>query len=207
MTRGLLKEALQAEGFTVATAGSAREAIKEFDSTDPDVLITDIELGSRPNGVELATILQAQAPYLGIVFLTNYHSIEALENSIKPPQRASFVNKSSISSSKDVVQAIESVLDDSIDPLLVVNLPADHPIRSLSPSQIGILRLLAEGWSNAEIAARRGITVRSAERIISRTFHALGVSDDSTFNARVMAARIYTQTFGVPEPKPTRTKR
>lgn len=207
LTRGLIREALEDEGFTVATAGSAREAIKEFDSADPDVLITDIELGSRPNGVELATILQSQAPYLGIVFLTNYHSIEALENSIKPPQRASFINKGSISGSKEIIEAIESVLDDAIDPLLVVNLPENHPIRALSASQIGILRLLAEGWSNAEIAKRRGITVRSAERLISRTFHALGVSDDSTFNARVMASRIYTQTFGVPEPKPAKRTR
>jgi DNA-binding NarL/FixJ family response regulator len=199
LTRGLIKEALEKEGFLVTAADSSRKAIKEFDSVDPDVLITDIELGSRPNGVELATILQSQAPYLGIVFLTNYHSIDALESSLRPPQRASFIHKGSISSSKQLSEAVESVLNDAIDPLLIVDLPESHPIRALSASQISILRLLAEGWSNVEIAKRRGITVRSAERLISRTFHSLGVSDDSAINARVMATRIYTQAFGIPE--------
>ena len=207
LTRGLIKESLVKEGFVVAACESSRKAIKEFDSFDPDVLITDIELGARPNGVELATILQSQAPYLGIVFLTNYHSIDAIESALRPPQRASFVHKGSITSSKQLVDAVDSVLNDAIDPLLVIDLPMNHPIRSLSASQVSILRLLAEGLSNAEIAKRRGITVRSAERLISRTFQALGVANDSALNARVMAARIYTQVFGIPESIPQSKKR
>jgi DNA-binding NarL/FixJ family response regulator len=207
LTRGLIEEALEKEGFLVTSCESSRKAIKEFDSFDPDVLITDIELGARPNGVELATILQSQAPYLGIVFLTNYHSIDSIENPLRPPQRASFIHKGSITSSKQLVEAVDSVLDDSIDPLLVVNLPIDHPIRALSASQVSILRLITEGFSNAEIAKRRGITVRSAERLISRTFQALGVANDSALNARVMAARIYTQAFGMPESTPQSKKR
>lgn len=207
LMRGLVKETLEREGFLVTATESARRAIKEFDSVDPDVLITDIELGSRPNGVELATILQSQAPYLGVVFLTNYHAIDLVENPLSPPQKASFVHKGSISSSKELLDAVETALSDSINPTLVVNLPESHPVRALSASQVSILRLLAEGWSNAEIAARRGITVRSAERLISRTFQALGVSEDSKVNARVMATRIYTQAFGIPESVPLKKKR
>ncbi len=190
--------------FQVVAVESARRAIKEFDTIDPDVLIVDIELGDRPNGVDLSAILYAQAPYLGVVFLSNYPSMDVVESGLGPPARSVFLHKGSIDGSAPIVAAIDAALDARAMPEGLAKLPADHPMRGLSPSQMAVLRLVAEGWSNAGIAERRGITVRSAERLVSRTFAALGVSDDSSVSSRVAAARIYTRVFGVPEPVPTR---
>lgn len=49
------------------------------------------------------------------------------------------------------------------------------------------------------IAGRRGIAVRSAERLVSRTFTALGLDDDARVNPRVAATRIPVRNFGVLE--------
>lgn len=205
MTRGLLKRTLESEGFMVVALESSRRAIREFDAIDPDVLLLDIDLGERPNGVDLAAILRAQAPYLGVVFLSNYPATDVVEGGFGPPSGSCFVHKGSIDGPDAIIKAIESSLNDQAHQVSVSDLPADHPLCSLSSSQLAVLRLIAEGWSNAEIAERRGITLRSAERLVSRTFAALGLQDDPSVNARVAAARIYVRNFGVPEPLPTRT--
>jgi DNA-binding NarL/FixJ family response regulator len=199
MTRGLVQHALEGEGFRVVAVESARRAIREFDSIDPDVLVTDIDLGDRPNGVDLAAILRAQAPYLGVVFLSNFPAVDAVEGGFAPPSHVSYVHKGSIDGPGPLVAAIEASLDDHAEQLTMTG-SAGLPLQALSASQMGVLRLLAEGWSNAEIAERRGITLRSAERLVARTFAALGLAEDGTVNARVAAVRLYIRAFGVPEP-------
>lgn len=199
LTRGLLARSLEAEGFRVVAVESSRQAIREFDAIDPDALVVDIELGDRPNGIELAAILCAQAPYLGVVFLSNYPLLDVVEGSLTPPTRSVFLQKDAVDDSRQITDAIEAALDDRATGIPVPHLPENHPLRALSSTQMAVLRLIAEGWNNAEIAERRGITLRSAERIVSRTFVALGVTDDDTVSPRVAATRIYTRVFGVPE--------
>jgi len=63
--RALISGAVRSLGFTVEAVADAKAAMRAFSSLDPDVLIADIDLGSRPNGVELAHILRAQASYIG----------------------------------------------------------------------------------------------------------------------------------------------
>jgi DNA-binding NarL/FixJ family response regulator len=204
MMRGLLTESLEAAGFRVIGVESARQAIKEFDLVDPDALVVDIELGDRPNGVDLAVMLRAQAPYLGVVFLTNYPSIDQVEGGFQPPLGASFLHKGTLGNSSTLVAAIEASLDDAAVPITVNADLHEHPLGYLSAQQMAVLRLIAEGCSNAEIAERRRITVRSAERLVSRTFTALGIDDDARVNPRVAATRIYVRAFGVPEVPRTR---
>lgn len=204
MTRGLLTESLEAAGFRVTAVESARRAIKEFDRIDPDALVVDIDLGDRPDGVDLAVILRAQAPYLGVVFLTNYPSIEKVEGGFQPPPRSSFLNKGSLEDPAALVAAIEASLDDEAEPMTVNAQKEELTFGDLSAQQMAVLRLIAEGCSNAEIAERRGITVRSAERLVSRTFTSLGIADDVRINPRVAATRMYVRAFGVPESPRTR---
>lgn len=204
ITRGLLKESLEVAGFRVVALASAREAIKAFDRVDPDGLVVDIDLGDRPSGVDLAVILRAQAPYLGVVFLTNYPSIEQVEGGFQPPLGSGFLHKGTIEDSAALVSAIEASLDDESRPVTVTADLPNSPFGGLSAQQVAVLRLIAEGCSNAEIAARRGITLRSAERLVSRTFTALGIDDDARVNPRVAATRMYVRAFGVPESPRTR---
>jgi len=74
----------------------------------------------------------------------------------------------------------------------------DSPLGQLTATQIDILRLMALGWSNAEIAERRGSTQRSVEQMVHKIFRALGVKDDPRKNARVEAVKLYAEVFGIP---------
>ena len=198
MTRALVQRSLEDDGFVVTAVENARGAIRVFEDVDPDVLVADISLGAGPNGVELATILRAHAPYLGVVFLTNHTSLDPVEG-VAPPDNVAFVHKGSVTNPSELRRAIESALSDSREGLVISSRPGDDPLSRLSSLQMSVLRQLAEGWSNAEIAQQRGTTTRSVERLISRMFDALDISDDGKHSVRVEAARIYCQAFGVPE--------
>lgn len=196
--RTLLASALETSGFDVTACATANDAIKAFPKVDPDVLIADIDLGDRPNGVELATILRAQAPYLAIVFVTNYPSTKAFARTIAPPPRYALLQKDLMESTDQLIDVVESALNDAVDPKVVTQDDPDNPFLKLTASQLEIVRLLAVGLTNAQIAEERGSTLRAVERIITRVFEVLSVNDDPQHNPRVVVANLYTKAFGYP---------
>lgn len=196
--RALLAATLTSAGFKVTDCATANEAIKAFRRNDPDVLIADIDLGSRPNGVELATILRAQAPYLGIVFLTNYPSTKAFERTISPPSNYAFLQKDLMTTTQTLLEVIESALDDASKDKKILTRDSANPLNVLTPTQIEIVRLIAAGLTNSEIAGRRDATQRSVERIVSRIFEMLEINDDPHHNPRVVVTNLYTRIFGYP---------
>ena len=196
--RTLLAATLSSAGFDVVACPSATEAIRMFGQCDPDVLVADIDLGDRPNGVELATILRAQAPYLGVVFVTNYPSAKAFERTISPPPGYAFLQKNLIDSTDRLMEVIESSLNDAAAPRVIISEDPDHILNRLTGTQLELVRLMAAGLTNAEIADRRGSTLRAVERLITRTFEILELNDDPHHNPRVVATNLYTRAFGYP---------
>jgi DNA-binding NarL/FixJ family response regulator len=196
--RALITGAVASLGFDVDTVADARAALRAFAQGDPDLLIADVDLGSRPNGIELAHILRSQAPYIGVVFLTHYPTPEAAAQQLVLPERSAFVNKSSLTDLDDLARSIESALSDEGTPESIVASTEVNPLAALTPGQMGVLADVAAGYTNAEIAVRRGSSVRATERMIARTFEALGLSEDPTHNPRVVAAMLYARHAGIP---------
>jgi len=195
--RSLVCDAFAARGFEVASAGSAAEALERAEPFDPDLLVTDIDLRQRPNGLELATILRARAPHVAVLFLSNLSRDAAAAQAHSTVAGASFVNKSAVESVDELVDAAEAVLADR--PVTHEPAASDAQARllRLTPAQLETTRLLASGLSNAEIARRRGVSVRAVEKSVERVFAALGIGGERT-TPRVTAATLYTTTFGDP---------
>ena len=197
LMRALVAEALKGAEFEVHPCASAADAISAFSTIDPDVLVTDIDLGARPNGVELAQIAKALSPGCAVVFLTNYPSDAAFPDL---PPGSTFVNKSSLDSVDGLVGAVRSTLEDHAVTVTPPSTTEAAKIGELTTVQLDILRLISEGWSNAEIANQRGSSVRAVEKAVSRTFEALGVNRSPSVNPRVAAAALYARVFGWPAP-------
>ncbi|MFB9747150.1 response regulator transcription factor [Leifsonia shinshuensis] len=199
LMRSLVADAFAQRGFEISTAPSAVEALRLVDSADPDLLVTDIDLGSRPNGVELATILRERAPHIAVMFLSNLSREAAAAQARDTVEGASFVNKGAIGSVAELVDAAEAVLADRPVEHLSGASGAQGALLRLSPAQRETTRLLAAGLTNAEIARRRGVSVRAVEKSVERVFQALGLTGDDGIAPRVAAATLYTATFGDPE--------
>jgi DNA-binding NarL/FixJ family response regulator len=192
--RLLVCETLNQHGFETRGAGSAAEATREFAEFDPDVLLADIDLGSRPSGAELAAGLVAIAPHLGVVFLSSYPRAAAGATAMGVAG-AVFVSKLALASTAELVDAVETVMSTQ-PPAGLVTADREDSLSRLTRHQLETLSMVAHGWSNDEIAARSQSSVRAVERSISRIFERLGLTGDPALSPRVAAAAMYVAAFG-----------
>lgn len=198
LMRSLVIDAFAQRGFDATGAADAPAALELAATTDPDLLVTDIDLGRRPNGVELATILQQRAPHVAVMFLSNLSRDAAAAEARATVANASFVNKGAVESVEELVDAAEAVLAGRPAAREHAGTDARSRLLGLTTAQLETTRLLAAGLSNAEIARRRNVTVRAVEKSVERVFAALGLAGGEGTTPRVAAATLYTATFGDP---------
>lgn len=190
LIRTLVVSLLNHAGFACCEAGDAAAALKLLRAADPDAIVVDLHLGDGPGGVEVLTAAERIAPWVAMVVLTNAPS--ALAAGVDPrliPQRAAYLNKHSLADSQLLLDALEGVLVDQAPRR--DDQDGDDPFAGLSADQLSVLRMVAEGLSNAEIAARRGTTPHAVEQVFRRVLTRLGVPRDAAINPRVLAARLY----------------
>jgi len=195
----LLAETLRAAGFEVATAGSVKEARACIDAFDPDLALLDIALGNGPTGVHLAHALSVSRPDIALLFLTRHADAEsASSEGLALPPNVGFLRKHMVSDTAFLLDAIEKVFAERAAEVRHVGSPGQG-IDGLPPQGMRVLRLLAEGHSNAEIAVRSGMSVKSVERWIDAIYRELEIEKSEGLNRRVEAARRYYLAVGIPE--------
>jgi DNA-binding NarL/FixJ family response regulator len=95
-------------------------------------------------------------------------------------------------------KAIDAAFKNRVSKDLRDDKNSSHKLTDVSRSQLDVLRLVAMGHSNQEIAAQRGTTVRAVEHLVKRAFAAAGVDSQAPGNARVVAAREFISIAGMP---------
>jgi DNA-binding NarL/FixJ family response regulator len=197
LLRDLIARSLEAAGFDVSTAANAADAKRAVKATDPDVCVVDIELGPGPNGFDFAEYLSREAQDVGVVFLTNLPDPRfANRDSKSISQNQAYLRKSQLVDSKELIEAVNAVLREQDVDKFRHDQNQTRPLAELSRRQISVLKLVAEGQSNNQIAEERGTTVRAVEGMVSRIFIALGVDVQGVGNARVEATRMYLSATG-----------
>ena len=191
-TRTMVSEMLSASGINVLPVASVAEALKSMDEFDPHVVLTDLDLGHGPDGADLLSKVAEDRPWTGMVIMTAHASPELAINDVsRIPEQAGYIVKSELNS----IHSLVSIIQESI--IMPGNFNGSDNLGeekvTITSSQAEILRMIADGLSNAAIAEARGITLRAAEALIQRTFAALGVNGDSSINARVAAVRMWQQ--------------
>jgi DNA-binding NarL/FixJ family response regulator len=199
LLRSLIADGLSGSGFNVEVAANAVQAKQAILNFDPDVALLDIELGTGPTGLDVAEYITQQKPHIAIVMLTHLPDPRfAGEDSKSIPRRAAYIRKETITQPGVLTEIVERVLRDDIDHELRHHLDPDRPLADLSKSQISVLRSIALGMSNTEIAEQRDSTVRAVEHLIRRTLTAAGIEGDPTVSTRTAAARAYIEAAGLP---------
>ena len=191
-TRTLIRDSLTKIGMTVVDVGSVHDALVVMDDFDPHVVVSDLDLGPGPDGADLLYKVEQTRPWTGMVVLTAHASPElALHGASRIPASATYLVKSQISSTEYLKAAIEeSIFTPGAKSAANKNSEDQFVI---SATQGEILRMIADGLSNAAIARERNVTLRAAEALIQRTFAALGVKGDPDVNSRVIAVRLWQQ--------------
>ena len=175
--------------LVVAEGGSGNDALQLVEEYGPDVLVLDINLPDK-SGIDVTRQLQSQNSSTAILILTAHDDsqviFELLENgaigyvlkdealeTLANAVRAAANGKSWLSpsiASQVVNQAVRQHTNARQDAISSPN------IENLTPRELEILCLLAEGLDNTAIAERLTVTKRTVQNHISSIYGKLGVT-------------------------------
>lgn len=192
-TLNLLREVLEGANFQVEAVKSVAEAIERVVSFDPHAVVTDLNFGvAGPSGADLLQFIEREHPWVGKVVLTSHASPAlAIPNGVAIPEGVTYLVKSELGAISDLVGAVEDSISHSSTHHARPEMENDRIV--ISSTQGEILLLLAEGYTNAAIARKRGTSLRATETLVQRTFASLGIKSDEDFNPRVLAVRMWQQ--------------
>jgi DNA-binding NarL/FixJ family response regulator len=170
-----------AEGFDlVGEASSGAGALALIRETRPDVAVIDISLPDY-SGLELAERLAEAAPGVKLLALTVHEDRAYVQPMLRAGVRGYLLKSSA---AEDLLRAIRAVLAGGIyiDPLVAENAltgestdPDRDGSEDLSPRELDVLRLAAQGYSNKEIAGRLDVSVKTVETYKARGCEKLGL--------------------------------
>ncbi len=190
MFRQGLKSILESEpGFRViGEASSGREAIRYALETKPDVTLMDIQMPELDGVAATKTILE-ENPDANVVILTMYRQDRYVFEAIKAGARGYMLKDSDGDKLIDMVTRVAggetllnaemaaSVLDEFKKVKEELPKNSDHPISELTEREATILRLLAKGDSNQEIAEKLGVSEKTVRNRLSEIFSKLRLNN------------------------------
>jgi DNA-binding NarL/FixJ family response regulator len=207
LLRDGLERLLRDNGFDVVAAVGDAEALTAAVAEErPDVAVVDIRLPPdfRDEGLRAALELRRSAPDTGVLMVSQYvepaYAVELLADS---RGGIGYLLKDRIMDVGEFVDAVARVArgGTALDPDVVAQLVsrrADGPLSELTPRELEVLGLMAEGRSNAGIATALVLTVGAVEKHIASIFGKLRLAQSDSDHRRVLAVLAYLQ--GQPNP-------
>ncbi len=192
-----------AYGFEVVEAvDNGPSLVRALRTHRPDVAVIDVRLPPTftDEGLRAALDVRAQIPGLPVLMLSQY--VEQLYARELMSARAGAVGYLLKDRVSDVGQFIDNVRRVAagatvMDPEVVASLMArragDEPLQALTPREREVLSLMAEGRSNAAIAARMFVTEKAVSKHSNNIFVKLGLEQSEEDNRRVLAVLAYLQ--------------
>jgi DNA-binding NarL/FixJ family response regulator len=200
LREGLTRLLAEAGHEVVAGAGDAGALLAAVEETGPDLAVIDVRLppGQSDEGIRAALALHRTHPELALLILSQYvEETYAAQLLAQATTRVGYLLKERIAHVGEFLDAVRRVGDGgtALDPEVVAQLLARRRTTGrfgdLTPREQEVLALMAQGHSNAAIAARLVITEGAVEKHITSVFARLGLADTGTWHRRVLAVLTY----------------
>jgi two-component system, NarL family, response regulator DevR len=187
MVREGLKAMLTAEADfeIVGEAANAEQAYELIARSHPDVILLDIRLPGV-SGIEVCRIVTERYPETAVIILTTFSDETLVAQCIQAGARGFIVKDIERFDLKRSIRAVARG-EAAIDPKAAVAVLAqlrrapqvsDEPSpEPLSPQQIVILRLIAQGLSSREIATQLYLSENTVKGYVQEMLHRLGVKN------------------------------
>ena len=159
--------AAQSDMCLVAEAANGQEAIQQFRAHHPDVTLMDLQM-PEINGLDAMIAIRGEFPDARIIVLTTYMGDVQVLRALKAGARGYLLKQSLNKELTDTIRAVHAgrkVLSNEVSLQLAEHAGEDL----LTPAEIRVLRLIAEGYANKEIGAALAIseeTIKSQVRSI-----------------------------------------
>lgn len=180
----------------LGAAENGEAAVDMAKRLKPDVVIMDIELGKGINGIEAGHLIKKENPATGIVILSMHSEKEYV--SVIPLSEStgwSYLLKNSVYDLSALTRAIEGTAMGFVvmDPAIVsaLNPKRKSSLDDLTPREMEVLELIAQGYSNGGIAEKLVLSAKSVERHINSMYQKLHLSMEDNIHPRVKAVIKY----------------
>lgn len=210
----LLREGMRSligaqDGLELVGIGEDYDSLLRLvEETQPDVVLTDIRMPptGTDEGIRAAAHFRATRPDLGVVVLSQYaspaYALSLLEGGTGG---RAYLLKERVADVDELVAAIREVAAGGsvIDPKVVESLVAagsrtSSDLDRLTPRERETLSEMAQGKSNAAIAATLVLSERAVEKHINSIFSKLGLTEERNLHRRVKAVLLH---LGAREPE------
>ena len=186
----------------VASVGDLEQLTAAVERERPDVVLTDIRMppSHTDEGIRFANRLRETHPEIGVIVLSQYDEPRMALTLIEfGSDRRGYLLKDRLYDHAQLRAAIEAVVQGGavIDPKLVDALVSgkarmtDSPIAALTPRERDVLAEIAQGKSNAAIAASLVLTKRAVEKHINAIFYKLDLGTEDHVHKRVKATLLF----------------
>ena len=191
----------------VGEAGTGEEAIRLADELLPDIVLMDLKMPGI-GGIEATRAIVGRNPHIGVIMLTMFEDDESVFAALKAGARGYVLKDADRGVLLRALRAVaqgEALLGAPVArrvleqfaapaPKAIASPPQSPPtpalFQELTPRELEILRLIAQGLRNREIAARLVISEKTVGNHISNIFSKLQVNDRSQAILRALHSGI-----------------
>ncbi|MBV9091967.1 MAG: response regulator transcription factor [Mycobacteriaceae bacterium] len=191
-----LASVLEHSGFeVVGQAGDAAALLARVREKLPDVVVVDIRMPPThtTEGLDAARVIREELPDTGILVLSAHVDVEDAMELLASGHRIGYLLKSRVTDVADFVDTLHRIAKGAsvVDPVLVQELVSGRrrgdPLSVLSPRELEVLELMAEGRSNAGIARRLWVTEGTVEKHVRSILTKLDLPETDDDHRRVRA--------------------
>jgi DNA-binding NarL/FixJ family response regulator len=203
MRDGLTQTLTRRGHEVVAAVGDATELRRAVDTYRPDVAIVDVRMPPThtDEGLRAAQAIHAEYPRVGVLVFSQYiEAASAAELFAGAPAGVGYLLKDRVADVSEFIEAISRVAQGGtvLDPEVVRHLLGasrqSDSLAALTSRECDVLSLLAQGRSNAAIAAELFISPKVVEKHVASIFAKLGLAPSDNDNRRVIAAIKYLES-------------
>lgn len=165
----------QPDMSVVAQAATGREALEQFRQHRPDVTLMDLQMPEM-NGIETIIAIRSEFPEARIIVLTTYTGDVQVVRALKAGARG-YLLKGNVHT--DLVETIRAVHagEKRVPAEIAAELAEYAGEDELTPREMDVLRLIAKGNANKEIAFLLSITEETVKSHVTRLLHKLRAND------------------------------
>ena len=166
---------VQQDMLLVAEACDGREAIQQFRAYHPDVTLMDLQMPEM-NGIDAIIAIRNEFPDARIIVLTTYAGDVQVLRALKAGAQA-YLLKSTLH--KELLETIRSVHAGrkALSPEISYEIAEHATDDTLTPAEIAVLRLIAAGNANKQIADQLSITEETVKSRVKNILSKLGAND------------------------------
>ena len=159
----------------VAEASNGREAIQQFRAHRPDITLMDLQMPEM-NGLDAITAIRGEFPDAKIIVLTTYKGDVQILRALKAGAQG-YLLKNTIH--KELIETVRAVHGGkkALSPEASFEIAEHATDDALTPAEVNVLRLIAAGNANKQIADQLSITEETVKGRVKNILSKLGAND------------------------------